>query len=232
MPARGGETMRQRCPLPMGHEHVDDAGRVVLRIVLEVEALVRVERRQVVERDLLAHGLGRRAVELLDLEQREVALGVLGRSDLPFDGVAGAQAEAADLRRRDVDVVGAGQVVVVGGAQEAEAVGEGLEDAVAVDLALVGGGVLQQREDEVLAAHAADAFEFSSEPMWMSSPIFLRFNSVRFIAVSPGAGARRLTLAEGGRLSIGGKYGLLVRFAENARRCADSCQGKWRCSGG
>ena len=51
----------------------------------------------------------------------------------PGHGVAGVQVELADLRRRDVDVVGAGQVVVVGRAQEAEAVGQRLEHAFGED---------------------------------------------------------------------------------------------------
>jgi hypothetical protein len=88
-------------------------------------ALVGIERREVVEEDLaLARAFGLLEVDRLDLEQREVALAVLGRADLPGDGVAGAQVEAADLRGRDVDVVGPGQIVVVGRAQEAEAVGQ------------------------------------------------------------------------------------------------------------
>src|SRR5437879_5921663 len=43
----------------------------------------------------------------------------MGRTDLTADGVAGLEVELADLRRRDVDVVGAGEVVVVGRAQAA-----------------------------------------------------------------------------------------------------------------
>jgi hypothetical protein len=73
------------------------------------------------------------AVDLVDLDQREVALAVLGRADLALDGVAGVQVEAADLARADVDVVGAGQVRGVGRAQEAEAVGQVSSDAVAED---------------------------------------------------------------------------------------------------
>ena len=108
---------------------------------------------------ILTRLLGLFEIDRVDLEQREVALAFLRAADMTVDRVAGAQAEAADLRRRDVDVIRAGQVVVIGGAQEAEAVGQGLEDAVAVDFTFVGCGVLQEREDEVLASHAADAFD-------------------------------------------------------------------------
>ena len=51
----------------------------------------------------------------------------LGSRTWPCDLVAAAQAEAADLRKRDVDVVVA--LRVAAGAQEAEAVGQHVEDA-------------------------------------------------------------------------------------------------------
>ena len=75
-------------------------------------------------------------IDRVDLEQGEIALALLGAADLALDRVAGAQAEAADLRGRDIDVVRAGQVVGVGRAQEAEAVLQDLDHAVADDLDL------------------------------------------------------------------------------------------------
>ena len=60
------------------------------------------------------------AVDGLDPEQAVVLLGVLRLAHLAGDVVAGAQAEAADLRLRDVDVVRAGEQALA--AQEAEAV--------------------------------------------------------------------------------------------------------------
>ena len=101
---------------------VHDARRQVVGGRLELEALLRIERRQVLEEQLVARLVGRLEVDRLDLDQREVALAFLRRPDLPGHRVAGLQVELADLRRRDVDVVGARQVVVVGRAQEAEAV--------------------------------------------------------------------------------------------------------------
>jgi hypothetical protein len=74
-------------------------------VVLEVEFTVRIQRRQVVEEDLVLRGLGLLEVDRLDLEQREVALRLLGGPDLTGDRVARPQAEAADLARGDVDVV-------------------------------------------------------------------------------------------------------------------------------
>ena len=68
-------------------------------------------------------------IDLGDLGQREIALAFLGSADLAFDRVAGAQAEAADDARRDIDVVGAGEIIRLGRAQEAEAVVENFDRA-------------------------------------------------------------------------------------------------------
>jgi hypothetical protein len=92
-------------------------------------------------------------VDGLDLEQGEVALPFLRRTNLPGDGVARTQIEAANLGGGDVDVVGTGQVVLVRRPQEAEAIGQRLEHALGVDLALVLCGGLEHREDHVLLAH-------------------------------------------------------------------------------
>ena len=72
---------------------------------------------------------------------------------MAVDGVAGAQAEAADLRGRDVDVVGAGQVVGFRRAQEAEAVGEHLDHAFADDIDFLLGELLEDAEHQLLLAH-------------------------------------------------------------------------------
>ena len=68
----------------------------------------------------------------------------------------GAQVEAADLRRRDVDVVGAGLVVVVRAAQEAEAVGQQLEHALGVDLEALVRDAREDGEDQVLLLQALE----------------------------------------------------------------------------
>src|SRR5439155_2566481 len=95
------------------------------------------ERRQVVEEDLLARLLRRLEVDRLDLEQREVPLRVLRRTHLAGNGVARPEIEPSYLGRRNVDVVGPGQVVVVGGSQESKAVREDLEDALGEDQAVL-----------------------------------------------------------------------------------------------
>src|SRR5712691_2733087 len=97
--ARGGDD-QAALALPDWGEEVDDARRVLLRVELEAEVLVRIERGQVVEEDLLAGLLGLLEVDRLDLEQREVALALLGWTDLAGDDVAGTKVEAPDLDRK------------------------------------------------------------------------------------------------------------------------------------
>ena len=115
----------------------------------------RIERRQVVEENFVARDFRVLEVDRFDFDQREVALAVFRRADLAGDGVAGAQIELADLRRRDVDVVRARQVVVFRRAQEAEAVGQAFQHAFGEDQAVLFGLGAEDLEDQLLLAHAA-----------------------------------------------------------------------------
>ena len=132
-------------------DDVDDAGGEILlgRILdFELQPLVGIERRQIVEMDLVADFLRILEIDRIDLEQREIALAFLRAADQALDGVAGAQAEAADLRGRDVNIVGTGEIIRVGRAQKAEAVLQHLDDAFADDLDLAAGELLQNREHQ------------------------------------------------------------------------------------
>ncbi len=71
----------------------------------------------------------------------------------------GAQVEAADLARADIDVVRTCQVRAVRGAQEAEAVLQDLQHAVAVDVLAVARMSLQDREDDVLLARTGHVLQ-------------------------------------------------------------------------
>src|SRR5436190_16170150 len=79
---------------------------------------------------------------------------------MAFDRVAGAQAETADLRGRDVNVVGAGEVVRFRRAQKAEAVGEDFDDAFADDVDFFLRELFEDREHQLLLAHGAGVFDF------------------------------------------------------------------------
>src|SRR6185312_1035960 len=136
-------------------DEVDDARRQILLggiVKLERQLLLGIERRQIVKIDAVAELVRLVEIDLVDLEQREIALAILGRTDLPFDGVAGPETEAADLARAHIDVVRARQVIGFGRAQEAEAVLQHFEYAVAIDRLIIVGEGLQDREHHVLLA--------------------------------------------------------------------------------
>ena len=98
----------------------------------------------------MAHLLRVLEIDRVDLEQREIALALLGAADDALDRVAGAQPELPDLRGRDIDVVGPGEIIGVGRAQEAEAVLQHLDDALADDLDVAARELLQDREEQLL----------------------------------------------------------------------------------
>ena len=148
--------------LANGRDQVDGARGQILGgavAAFELQTLGRMERRQVLEQHLVARAVGRIVVDLAHFQQREIALAVLRRADQAGDSVAGAQVEAADLARADVDVVGTGEVGTVGGAQEAKAVLQDLEHAVAVDVLAIARVRLQDRENDVLLARAGEVLE-------------------------------------------------------------------------
>src|ERR1035437_1136552 len=140
-----------------GHDEVEDARGQIRG--LEADALLRVERRQVVEEDLFARDVRVLEVDGLDLDQREVPLAFLRRPDLPGDRVPGAQAELPDLRGRDVDVVRTGEIVVLGRPQEPESIRQHLEDALREDQAEAFGLGLQDLEDQLLLAQRGRALD-------------------------------------------------------------------------
>ena len=138
------------------HDHVDDAHFDLVGGCLHDDAAVRVDRLQIVEEDFSREQVRVVAVDGFDAEQREVAFVFFGRADRAGDRVAVAEAEAADLARRDVDVVGAREVVVVGAAEEAEAVGQDFERALAVHQAFELHPLFEDAEDQLLLFEAAD----------------------------------------------------------------------------
>ncbi len=83
-------------------DEIDHARREILRrrnLQLHLEALIRVERRQVVEVNLVTDLFRVIEIDRVDLEKCEIALAFLGAADRAFHGIAGLQRKAADLRR-------------------------------------------------------------------------------------------------------------------------------------
>ena len=150
MPALGGLTISARWPLPERVDEVDEPLAQVLRVRLEVDQLDRVDRRQVPEVRAAAGGVGVDAVDAVDADQAPELLALARRADGAGDAVADAEAEAAHLARRDVDVVGAGQQAVA--AHEAVAVVHDVEDAEGIVQPGTLGLRLEDLVDEIVAA--------------------------------------------------------------------------------
>ena len=128
LPGPGRRDDETALPLADRSQEVHEARRQIVRVVLDVDDFVRVERGEVVEERFLLGLLGMLAVDHLHLEEGEVPLGFLRRANLPGNGVAGPQIEFLDLRRRNVDVIGARQVVVRRRAEEPVPLGQDLEN--------------------------------------------------------------------------------------------------------
>ncbi len=141
---------------------VDDAGReILLGRILEfhLQPLIGIERRQIVEIDLVAGFLGVLEIQRVDLEECEIALALFGAANMAVDGVAGAQSEAADLRGRDVNIVRPRQVIRFRRAQEAEAVRQNLDNAFADNVGLARRELLEDAEHQLLLAHRRGVFD-------------------------------------------------------------------------
>ena len=98
MPALGGETISPRWPLPIGLTRLI---RRWLRFLGSVSRLISSIGWMGVSASKMRPALGRLrvdAVDRLDAQQAPVLLAVLGLADDAAYTVAGAQAEAADLR--------------------------------------------------------------------------------------------------------------------------------------
>ena len=142
-----------------GRQQIDETRRVFIRLVLERNALFGIERGQVVEENLVPDVVRVAVVDGLDLQERKIPLTILRRPDLAGNDVAGAQAETPDLARRYINVIRAGQVVVVRRPQKAEPVGQGFQDTLSVNIPILLGLRLQDSEYEILPPHVRGALD-------------------------------------------------------------------------
>ena len=131
-------------------DDVDESLAEVLRVALEVDQLVRVDRGQVVEDGPVTGGFDVDAVDGIDAEHPPVLLGFARRANGAADPIADPEAEAADLAGADVDVVWARQEAMA--AEEAEALVDDVEDAGRVGVAGALRLALEDALDEVVLA--------------------------------------------------------------------------------
>ena len=114
--------------------------------------------REVVEEHLVAGALGALGVHGFHLDEGEVPLVFFRRADLTAHHIARSQVEAADLGGGNVDVIRAGEVAVLGGAEKPEAVGQDFEYAFAV-AGRGGGRTTQDRRDQLLLSQAGGVLD-------------------------------------------------------------------------
>ena len=118
-------------------DDVDDAGGLVLdRWVerIERQLAVRIKRRQIVEIDAMADGVGVVKIDFQHFRQREIAFAVFRMADFAFDGITGAQTELANHVGCYVYVVGAGKIVGFWRPQKAKGIGAKTAERIIVDL--------------------------------------------------------------------------------------------------
>ena len=156
-PRRGDD--QATLPLAERRGDVQHPHAQVVRGGLQVDLLFRVQRRQVDEGGFVLGRFRWLVVDRIDLEQGEVPFVVLGGTHLALDGVPGAQVQPADLRRRHVDVVRTGQVVVVRRPEKTESILQDLENTAAPQFAVLVCLFLEDGKNEFLLGHIAVALD-------------------------------------------------------------------------
>ena len=122
------------------------------------EPLVRKQRREVVEMRFFLRLVRIFGVHGLDLEQREKFFLLLRRADLPGDEISGLQIKTADLRRRNVNILRAGQIIETLRPQKAEAFRQNFQHALRKQHARALGVFLEDVENDLVLAHRAEIF--------------------------------------------------------------------------
>ena len=135
-----------------GGDEIHDAGAVLTLIMLQIDPFLRVERGQVIEKNLVPRDFGIFQIDLLDLQEGKVSFALLRGADLAGHGVACPEVETPDLGRRNIDVVGSRQVIGVGGAKEPETVRERLQHPFPVNDPVLFSLGLENGEDQLLLA--------------------------------------------------------------------------------
>ena len=144
-------------------DQIDDPGRTILdrRILdLHLQALIRIEWRQVVKAHLVPGFLRLFKVDLFDLRHCEIALVVIRLANDAFNRVTGPQSKLTDHLGRDVDIIRTGEIVRLGRAEKPEPVLQNLQHAIATDCPILVGALLQDREHHLALTHRRGVLDF------------------------------------------------------------------------
>ena len=156
-PGRGDD--QGSLPEAEGRHQIDDPRLEHRGLGLERDAIVGMERCEVLEGWKVVQEGRIAIVHLLHSQEGKVGLRLLGGTDQAPHDLALAEAEAPNLRGADVDVVGRGKVGVLGAPQEAEAVRQNRERPLAHGQALSAGPGLEDLEDELLLGQRGEVLD-------------------------------------------------------------------------
>src|SRR5262249_39549320 len=104
--------------------------------------------------DLLGQQFRVAVIDRFNAEEGEISLVFLGWPDLTRNHRARAQAKPANLAWRNIDVVGAGEIVVIRTAQESEAVRQNFQRALAEHESVLLHPLLKDLKNEILFLQA------------------------------------------------------------------------------
>ena len=162
-PRRGHD--QRPLALPDGSHQINDPGGAIFdRGILDfhLQPLVRIERRQVFKGDLVTGLFGIIKVDLVDAGQGKVTLGIVWGLNDTFNRIARAQRKLPDHFRADIDIIGTGQIVRFGRAQEAKPVLQHFQDPVTGNLPSVLGAALSRMANIISPLRMVEAFSISS----------------------------------------------------------------------
>src|SRR5262249_38799503 len=103
----GPRSRHNQPPLPLsyGREEVEDTRRIFRWRVFKPELLLRVERSEVIEENLVPRTFRLFVVNRLNFQQGKISFPFFRWPNLTSHHIAGAQIESADLTGRDINIV-------------------------------------------------------------------------------------------------------------------------------
>ena len=177
---RGGDDEAALSHADRGDEVDHPGGELILR-GFEDEAFGGEVWGKVVERDDIAFAFGHIMVDGFDLDHGEEAFLFARRADLSGHEVAGFEGKAPHLGGTEIDVLGTGEVAIVGGTEEAEAVGQDFEVSATVHESAFFGVGLEDLEDKFGFLERADTFdaEFTGHFVEFGHGLGLEFGNIQ-----------------------------------------------------
>ncbi len=140
-------------------QQIHNAGGKIFLLVFQPDALVGIQRSQVVKKDLVASFCGMFKVNGFHFDEREIAFSIFGRPDLSRNCVPCPEIELSNLWRRNVNVIRSRQIVVIGGPEEAKTFRKYFENSFSEDQAFLFRLRFQNFKNQFLFAHAARAYD-------------------------------------------------------------------------